>query len=82
MTRRSGRDAAKMTYRGLWIIFGSLAVMFAAFAWAPKRAVLAMMVAAFAGAGLGGIIYYRDMYRDLQRYVRERDEFERQLRER
>jgi len=71
-----------MTYRGMRILFASVGVGAVAFWLAPARWALWIIALALIGGLCGVVVHTRDWYHDLQRYVRERDEFNRRLRER
>ena len=71
-----------MSYRGLKLTFACLGVALAAMLFLPGCYGWYGALIGILGGGVGGIIHFRDYYRGLQRFVRERDEFNRTLRER
>ena len=70
-----------MSYRGLFIAFACLAIGLAAFALAPLQAA-PMLVVAIAGGWIGGAVCARDYYRHIKQFEREREEFNRTLKDR
>ena len=71
-----------MSYRGMKIMLASVAIGAATLWVAPVRSAWWIIVLAMIGGLFGLVVHTRDWYRDLKRYVRERDEFNRRLRER
>ena len=71
-----------MTYRGLKTMLASVAIGVAAFWVTPVRLAWWIMALALTGVLVGFVVHTRDWYHDLKRYARERDEFNRRLRER
>lgn len=71
-----------MTYRGTKIMIAS-PVLAGVVGWLSPSRLLPWIIAVGLIGGLWGLVVHcRDWHRDLQRYVRERDEFNRRLRER
>jgi hypothetical protein len=70
-----------MTYRGLKTTLASVAIGVAAFWVTPLRLAWWIMAFALMCVLFGCVVQTRDWYHDLKRYARERDEFNRRLRE-
>ena len=70
-----------MTYRGLRLTFSCVALAFASHYLPGRYAPYAVMFFIL-GGWVGGAIHLRDWYRDLKQFERDRDEFNRRLRDR
>ena len=71
-----------MTYRGLRLAFACIAIGFAAVYYLPGRYARYAVMFFILGGWVGGAIHFRDWYRDLKQFERDRDEFNRKLRDR
>jgi hypothetical protein len=82
-TRRPRLDEVRtMAYRGLWVIFACVALALLSFLFLPQRYASYAVGGSILGAWIGGVIYARDYYRHIKQFERDRDEFNRRLRER
>ena len=77
----------KFSYRGMWIAMASIGVsmmllsLVTILGGPPPLAVGLVLPVGFGGFLAGIFIYTRDWYRDLKQYERDREEFNRRLKE-